>query len=172
MVTYRCRTPGEAGGEIRIKIEVNIEEIEPFLGRVVLPYRVRSPWFSDRAQVSTFHIDELMATKFRALYQRRKGRDLFDLWHALIGLDVDDEQIVAGLKHYMKADAFTFPQLVQNLKPKLVDRDFAADLQTLVREVPPGYALEAAADVVMERLGVLLRNAPPISEITGGQWRQ
>ena len=29
----------------------------------------------------TYEIDELIATKLRALYQRGKGRNLFDLWH-------------------------------------------------------------------------------------------
>ena len=33
--------------------------------------------------MTTFKIDELMGTKLRALYQRTKGRDLFDLWLAL-----------------------------------------------------------------------------------------
>jgi len=39
--------------------------------------------------VLTFEPAELVATKLRALYQRRMGRDLFDLWLALthIGLD-------------------------------------------------------------------------------------
>ena len=40
---------------------------------------------------ATFEIDELMATKLRALYQRRKGRVLFSVWYVnkqkLIDLD-------------------------------------------------------------------------------------
>lgn len=35
---------------------------------------------ADRAATPTNELDELLATKLRALYQRRKGRDLFDLW--------------------------------------------------------------------------------------------
>jgi Nucleotidyl transferase AbiEii toxin, Type IV TA system len=104
--------------------------------------------------VSTFALDELLSTKLRALYQRRKGRDLFDLWDAMVALDPDDAQIVAGLAHYMGDDAFTYPQLAQNLKAKLGDRNFAGDLTSLVTVMPDGYALEAAADLVMERLGL------------------
>jgi predicted nucleotidyltransferase component of viral defense system len=44
------------------------------------PFGIRSPWFEGRAEVQTYTLDELLATKLRALYQRRKGRDLFDLW--------------------------------------------------------------------------------------------
>ena len=37
-----------------------------------------SRWYSGTAAIATFEFDELLATKLRALYQRRKGRDLFD----------------------------------------------------------------------------------------------
>ena len=42
------------------------------------PFSIRSPWFAGRAEIQTYSLDELLATKLRALYQRRKGRDLFD----------------------------------------------------------------------------------------------
>lgn len=169
MATYVCRTDAEDGGAIRVKIEVNIEETHPFSERVTRPYGVASPWFEGQADVSTFGIDELLATKLRALYQRSKGRDLFDLWHALLALQPDDAQIVAGLDHYMHGDAFTFPQLAQNLRAKLADADFAADLGALTTSVPDGYALVAAADLVMGRLGARLRNGPEPGVVAG--WR-
>ncbi|MGH2469017.1 MAG: nucleotidyl transferase AbiEii/AbiGii toxin family protein [Chloroflexota bacterium] len=40
---------------------------------------MKSPWFTGSADVPTFALEELLGTKLRALYQRRKGRDLFDL---------------------------------------------------------------------------------------------
>ena len=40
-----------------------------------------SPWFTGATDIITYELDELMATKLRALYQRRKGRDLFDIWY-------------------------------------------------------------------------------------------
>ena len=42
-----------------------------------------SAWFRRDADIITYEIDELMATKLRALYQRRKVRDLFDLWYVV-----------------------------------------------------------------------------------------
>lgn len=172
MITYICQAPGEAGGTIRIKIETNTTETACFLPRIELPYSVRSPWFEGAAQVSTFSLNELMATKTRALYQRSKGRDLFDLWHVLLACDVDDAAIAAGLSHYMKDDIFTFPQLAQNLKAKLVDPELARDLDALITGVPSGYTVEAAADLVMERIGRHLRNAPTPDEIRNGSWRR
>ena len=55
-----------------------------------------------------------MSTKLRALYQRRKGRDLFDLWLVLTGGEVTLAEIVGGLEHYMQKDVFTYPQLRLN----------------------------------------------------------
>lgn len=171
MATYVCRADAEHGGTIRIKVETNAEEITSHLDRITMPYAVASPWFDGAADITTFALDELMATKLRALYQRRKGRDLFDLGHTLVARDLDDDRIVAGLHHYMGDDAFTFPQVAQNLKAKLADPDFSGDLLGLVTEVPEGYALDAAADLVMKRLGSRLRNAPPDEQITSGAWR-
>jgi predicted nucleotidyltransferase component of viral defense system len=48
-----------------------------------VPFRIDYPWFSGTAEVSTFTHEEMLATKLRALLQRDKGRDLFDLAHAL-----------------------------------------------------------------------------------------
>ena len=39
-----------------------------------------SDWFKGTGDIITYEMPELMATKLRALYQRRKGRDLFDIW--------------------------------------------------------------------------------------------
>lgn len=158
-------------GRIRIRIETNIRETTAYGERITIPYRVESGWWQGEAEVATFTIEELMSTKLRALYQRSTGRDLFDLWLVLTERDPDDEAIVDGLRHYMGDDAYTYPQLANNLRDKLEDAEFLADLETLVAQVPDGYAAEAAADLVMERLGSKVRNAPPLSEIAGGRWR-
>lgn len=52
----------------------------------------------------TFRIEEILATKLRALYTRRKGRDLYDLWLTLTKLTLDDQLIVEGLAHYMDSN--------------------------------------------------------------------
>lgn len=170
--TYVCHAQAETNGsKIRIKVETNIEETEAFLPREQLPYEVVSPWFEGTSHVRTFALDELIATKLRALYQRRKGRDLFDIWHVLVALNTDDARIVAGLEHYMGDQVFTYPQLAQNLKAKLDDPDFSGDLQTLVTKIPDDYTPTAAADLVMQRLGARLRNAPAPQEIADGAWR-
>ncbi len=64
----------------RAKIEINTHE---HFGSVVeLPFTVTSRPLVASVAIPTYSLDELLATKLRALYQRRKGRDLFDLWYA------------------------------------------------------------------------------------------
>jgi predicted nucleotidyltransferase component of viral defense system len=168
---YFDAEPTAGVGRIRIKIEMNIAEIESFLPRITHPYIVESRWWSGQAEVPTFEIDELMSTKLRALYQRRKGRDLFDLWLGLTVLDADPDRIVAGFEHYMREAAFSYPELRENLAAKLGAPGFEHDLDTLVASMPGDYTFSRAADLVMRELGSRLRNAPPVEEIEDGRWR-
>jgi predicted nucleotidyltransferase component of viral defense system len=163
--------PTNAPGRIRIKIETNITETESFLPRVTRPFWVKSGWWRGEAEVSTFEPDELMATKLRALYQRRKGRDLFDLWLVLTELDLDGQRVVDGLAHYMRDELFSYSEFASNLAPKLEHPDFVADIEQLTADVAQRYDVTAAADLVMERLGSRLPGAPGLDEVRGGRWR-
>lgn len=160
-----------AVGRIRVKIETNITETEAFLLRITRPYAVDSRWWSGRADVSTFRVEELMSTKLRALYQRRKGRDLFDFWHVLNDLRPDEQMIVEGLAHYMRDGLFSYRELSANLAAKLENADFVADLDQLIAASSPRYDVTLAADLIMERLGSRLAGAPVLDEIEGGRWR-
>jgi len=158
-------------GRIRIKVETNIAETDFFNDPTTIDHEVDSQWWRGVAPVWTFVLAEMMSTKLRALYQRRKGRDLFDLWLVLTEEKPDPEEIVAGLRHYMEVKVFTYPELAQNLRDKLNDGGFRADLDELVVEMPPDYEIGGAADLVMEQLGSRLDNAPPLDQIAGGAWR-
>lgn len=156
---------------LRVKVEINVEETTPLIDPIQIEHAVDSQWWSGSAPVATFALEELMGTKLRALYQRSKGRDIFDLWHVLATQDVDDNLIVDALHHYMGDDAFTYPQLRQNLLAKIADPDFRTDLEGLLVDAPDDWDVTAAADVVMHRLGPHLRNAPTAAQLAGDSWR-
>ena len=157
--------PTEGLGRIRIKIEMNIAETEPHRPRKTIPHTVETSWWSGSADIPTFQPSELLATKLRALYQRSKGRDLFDLWLGLTVLQADPEQIVAGFNHYMRDATFSFPELRDNLAAKLATTSFRRDLDALTTNIPAGYDPDTAGNLVMRELGGHLRNAPPVGEI-------
>jgi predicted nucleotidyltransferase component of viral defense system len=109
--------------------------------------------------VRTFRAEEILATKLRALYARRKGRDLFDLWLALPQLILDDQLIVDGLAHYMESHIYSYRQLHANLAEKLANAEFLDDINNLTRDLH-GYEHRTAAELLMQRLGARLRNHP------------
>lgn len=61
---------------------------------------VYSPWWSGAAAVPTFEVAELIATKIRALFRRKKGRDLFNLWLAVEHAGVAASHIAACCEPY------------------------------------------------------------------------
>jgi predicted nucleotidyltransferase component of viral defense system len=118
-VTLRYRVDSEVPPVVplRLKVEINSREHFVVLGRTTRPHRVRSPWFDGEAQVQTYTLDELLGTKLRALFQRRKGRDLFDLWVGLGMKEVDPRRVVLAFRAYMKAEGskVTRTELERNL---------------------------------------------------------
>ncbi len=112
--------PTSGVGKIRVKIETNIREVESFADYVTRLYAVDSPWWTGVADVTTFSVEELMGTKLRALYQRRKGRDLFDLWLVLTTLGPDVRLIIDAFSHYMGEEAFSFPNSPQTSPKNLL----------------------------------------------------
>jgi predicted nucleotidyltransferase component of viral defense system len=63
---------------IKIKIEINTTEHFHLEDLQTKTLSVNSEWFTGEAGILTYQLEEMMATKFKALYQRRKGRDLFE----------------------------------------------------------------------------------------------
>lgn len=64
---------------LRLKVEVNTREHLSVLGFVQKRFSIDSLWSRGSAELLTYKVEELLATKLRALYQRSKGRDLYDL---------------------------------------------------------------------------------------------
>ena len=148
----RLRAPFESGtGRMRIKIEINTYETSPARPHRRVPYRVDSPWWTGNANVLTFQVEELVATKLRALFQRKKGRDLFDLWLALTVLGLDPAEIVACFGPY-EPDGYTAERARQGLDEHVADEGFRRDLEPLLRTTPIDYDIDAAATLVRDRL--------------------
>lgn len=163
--------PTSGAGRIRVKIEINIAETVPLRPRIEHPFVVDSRWWSGAAAIRTFDLEELLGTKLRALYQRSKGRDLFDLWYAFTVSEPDADAIAEAYRHYIGDEEFSFPELAANLDSKLRDRGFRDDLLQLLVSPPGDYDANRAADTVMSCLGSRLRNAPSREEIEAEGWR-
>ena len=120
--------------KLRIKIEINIEENFSILDRSSKKFGVNSDWFSGSAQINTFHFNELIATKLRALYQRSKGRDVFDLWLALKHKDFNVSEAIQVFLKYMKKSGkiITKDMFEKNIELKLKEHSFTDDIGSLL----------------------------------------
>lgn len=152
-LVYRFETTVLPVQRMRLKIEINTREHFAVLGTRVVPFTVDSPWFAGTAPITTFGIEELLGTKLRALYQRKKGRDLYDLWLALSSLAIDDAQVVLCFERYMahSGSSVARDEFEANLEGKLGDRAFVEDVEPLLAE-SSSYDTSRAAGLVLERL--------------------
>lgn len=118
-----------------IKIEMNYSEIKPVLNPVKKEYSVDNPWFRSKADICTYEFDELMATKLRALFQRKKGRDLFDLWMAIERGLADPNRVIECFNKYTEylQSPISRARFEKNLSLKVLDQDFRADITPLLR---------------------------------------
>lgn len=122
------------GSPAKLKIEINTTEHFQVLDLLKIPYTVISEWFSGECNVETYQLEELMATKLRALYQRRKGRDLFDLWWVSSKNQIDGAKMIDIFNKYCQSDnRIIFRDLFcENLEQKRTNKDFQTDMHVLL----------------------------------------
>jgi len=142
-LTYRVSSELAPVVPLRLKIEINTREHFTVLGLAEQTLAAESRWFTGRAAIPTFAVEELLGTKLRALYQRRKGRDLFDLWLGLTQGGANAATVVDVFRKYVAAEgnAISRAEFEQNLAQKMKHAGFLSDLPPLLR---PGVAYNAA----------------------------
>jgi len=150
---YRFAAETTPGLRQRLKIEINTREHFPAFGLVNMPFSVQSRWVEGIVTIPTYAIDELMGTKFRALYQRKKGRDLFDLDFALRNGNLDCRRVLTAFIHYMQQQGvrITTRQYRANLKEKMADPRFGADIAPLLR-AGIAFSIDEALEHVEDQL--------------------
>ncbi|HLG41277.1 MAG TPA: nucleotidyl transferase AbiEii/AbiGii toxin family protein, partial [Chitinophagaceae bacterium] len=156
---YRFESEFPPVHNLRLKIETNCRDHFTVLGYQQIPFQVNSSWFTGDCNITTYKLEELLGTKLRALYQRRKGRDLYDMYKAL--LQVPDMNKDALLKCYHAYIDFVVVEpptqklYLQNMEAKMQDDEFMGDLAALI---PPTeqydqiLAYKMVRDQILEKL--------------------
>jgi len=144
---------------LRLKVEANTREHFSVLGLQQFPFKVKSSWFEGSCNLTTYRLEELLGTKLRALYQRKKGRDLFDMFIALIQRpNLEKEALLRSYHEYMKFSVEKPPtrkEYILNMEAKMQDREFLGDTTALLRlDVPynPQEAHELVKTTLVERI--------------------
>jgi predicted nucleotidyltransferase component of viral defense system len=156
-LSYRFESEIAPVRPLRLKIEVNTREHFTILGMRDFPFSVANDWFVGAATVKTYELDELLGTKLRALYQRRKSRDLFDLWLCLDRHLIKPDKVVNCFRQYMKHEGhgISRAQYEQNLHAKASDSEFMDDITPLLNAAvryDPVQALKLVRLVLIARL--------------------
>jgi predicted nucleotidyltransferase component of viral defense system len=150
---YRFNSEDAPPIRLRLKVEINSREHFSVYGLTHVPFAVSSRWFEGKCQICSYELDELLGTKLRALYQRKQGRDLFDLATALEKPEVSPERIVAAFLEYMEREGHKVTRALfeRNIAEKLRDPEFTADIRPLLAA---GFSwdINKAVPVVSARL--------------------
>ena len=79
-----------------------------------------------------------MGTKLRALYQRSKGRDLFDLNYSRRNIELDYDKIITCFKEYITYATGNRPprrkEFLNNIEEKENSHEFNGDMEALLRK--------------------------------------
>lgn len=132
---YRFDSEAKPVTPLRLKVEINTREHFTVFGLRHFRFVVDNPWYRGEADLLTYGPEELLGTKVRALYQRKKGRDLFDLSEALSSMpNLDTQAVVDCFLRYMEHDGLrvTRTQFELNLAQKMGDDVFLRDVQPLL----------------------------------------
>ena len=158
-VVLEYRTISEDGFPIRLKFEINVREHFSVMGFKEVEYSSISSWYPGKVLIKTYHLEELLGTKLRALYQRRKGRDLYDIYMALTKIkDINREVIIHCFKKYLEYENLhVSPKIfVENMEIKVTDREFREDILPLLakkdKHFDPDIALQLIKKELLERL--------------------
>jgi len=153
---WRFQTETVPVQPMRLKIEANTREHFALLGIREVSISVDNPWFCGSASISTFALDELLGTKLRALYQRKKGRDLFDLYEVGRRVDVKLDQVVEVFREYVRREGLAIgrKEFEANLEAKVADLHFRRDVTPLLA---PGISFDIDAAVAWVRNELLPR---------------
>jgi len=151
---YRFESTAGPAAPRKLKVEINTREHFSLYPLEPVRFSVENRWFGGSAEIVSYALEELLGTKLRALYQRKKGRDLFDLWAASVHLAPGPDGIVGTCLRYLEHGGLRVSraEFEANVVAKVEDAAFFEDIDPLLApgtEWDPSaagcYALEVLA---------------------------
>jgi len=149
---------------IKLKVEINTREHFSAFDVVCVPFEVDSPWYTGKTNIVTYCLEELLGTKTRALYQRKKGRDLYDLAIAIRLLPIDIDKVLVCFNKYMEFMGLKISraEFEKNLLQKKSMDSFREDILSLLAIGNTQHDFEQDLTLVMEKL---------IAKLPGESWK-
>ena len=153
-LTYSVSSVSEPGTTLNIVVEANVTERKPHRAIVQIPFEFKYRDATIRSALNGYDLHEMLGTKMRALFQRKRGRDLFDLYWALTRAtpSVDPAIVVDSFRHYLEREGVSAArsEFIAILDSHLADRGFCNDMLPLLR-VGLDYDPQIAGELVKAR---------------------
>lgn len=147
----------------RLKIEINTREHFTLLDPNHHVYKVSTDWYEGKTDVRTYQLTEMMAHKLISLYDRKKGRDLFDLWYVTQEGLVSPEDVLSCYEEYVEktreAGQISRAEYEENLSGKMRDPTFREDINPLLKSGIQ-YDIDEAAFIMHEKFIELMKGNP------------
>jgi predicted nucleotidyltransferase component of viral defense system len=157
--TYLVPSMMKRGQPLEICVETNVTERKTHRAVVEIPFSFPFRDKTVQAYIKGFDIHEMLATKMRALFQRKRGRDLFDLYWALTKspTPVKPREIIASFKYYMDLEGSKAgrDEFISKLEDHIKDREFCSDTKLLLRS-DISYDPQVAGNYLISHLLKLL----------------
>jgi predicted nucleotidyltransferase component of viral defense system len=164
-LVFRFAPEAEPAATLKLKVEINTREHQSLLGLRRYPFEVQNDWFSGQTELLSFEPEEIFGTKLRALLQRRKNRDLFDLHQGIEQLALDADKVIASFDHYLSLEgiAISRAEAEERMLKKLM-RSLTEDIEPLL---PAGVRFDDS--IAIEAFNAVWRNF--IGRLRGDAWR-
>lgn len=147
-----------------LKIDVNTEsDTEPYSQLLTRHLTVDNPWYSGSTDIHTYKLEELLGTKLRALCDRNRGRDLFDLWLSLDQKSLNLQEIIDAFEYYYEDPLPSQERFEDILMGKIRDHTFFNDVDNLIRQ-DLDYSDREALQAVHESVSPKLSGEPNDSD--------
>lgn len=158
-LTYSVPSVSEPGTNLEIVVEANVTERKPHRPIVKIPFEFRFRESAVRSVLNGYDLHEMLGTKMRALFQRRRGRDLFDLHRALTkaGPTLSPAAVIDSFQHYLQQEGGVAAraEFVAVLESHLADGNFCSDMNQLLRTGEVYDPHQAGEDVKKSLLSLL-----------------
>jgi hypothetical protein len=137
------------GQNRKLKVEISHVERFPIVEPVVKSFTIPSER-REKCDVPTYSLDELLATKYRALFTRAKARDIYDIYQAL-KLGINEVLVKKMFIYYMfRAGKVYNPKLdFAAVRKRLLNKQYVDDVTGYVRQ-GVNFSLDEAAAFILK----------------------
>jgi predicted nucleotidyltransferase component of viral defense system len=164
-LTFKFAPEVGDSSQLKLKVEINTREHENFHALKTYPFEVNSSWHQAATQIVSYEPVELFGTKLRALLQRHKNRDLFDLNQGLVQLALDPAKVVECFQHYLALEGASISRAnAEQTMLKKLNQSLTEDIAPLL---PPGVSFTDADAITA--FGRVWRDL--IRQLQGEPWK-